>query len=138
MLFGKVFVSNSVRFDGICTPPPPPFPYAPFLESCEKWQKNTVLIYFFNEHENKMEGNLSRGHFSVSRPWKDTIIGVVTLDFFPKLLRKIAWVGFALVFDHFHVCGYTAIDKLPKGKKKLEHGLAGNVVIFDQFLILHF
>ena len=38
----------------------------------------------------------------------------------------------------FHVCGYTAIDKLPKGKKELEHGLAGNVVIFDQFLILHF
>ena len=91
MLFGKVFISNSVRFGGICTSPRPP-----------------------------------------------PLIGVVTLDFFPKLLREIAWVGFALVFDHFHVCGYTAIDKLPKGKKKLEHGLAGNVVIFDQFLILHF
>ena len=58
-------------------------------------------------------------------------MGVVTLDFSPKLLGEIAWVGFALVFDHFHVCSYTAIGKLPKGKKDLEHGFAGNVFIFD-------
>ena len=31
-------------------------------------------------------------------------IGAVTLDLFPKApLGKIAWLGFALGFDHFHV-----------------------------------
>ena len=36
-------------------------------------------------------------------------IGAVPLDLFLKApLWEIAWIGLALGFDHFHVCGYTA------------------------------
>ena len=57
-------------------------------------------------------------------------IGVVTLDVFPRAAHgEIAWDGFALGFDHFHVCSHTTI-KCPRGrKKKLEPSFAGNVVV---------
>ena len=52
-------------------------------------------------------------------------VGAVTLDVFSKASNgEIAWVGFTLGFDHFHVCSYTAINS-PRGKKKLEPGIAG-------------
>ena len=52
-------------------------------------------------------------------------VGAVTLDVFSKASNgKIAWVGFTLGFDQFHVCSYTAINS-PRGKKKLEPGIAG-------------
>ena len=52
-------------------------------------------------------------------------VGAVTLDVFSKASNgKIAWVGFTLGFDQFHVCSYTAINSL-RGKKKLEPGIAG-------------
>ena len=45
-------------------------------------------------------------------------IGVVTLDVFPRAAHgEIAWDGFALGFDHFHVCGHRTI-KCPRGRKK--------------------
>jgi len=38
-------------------------------------------------------------------------IGAVRLDLFPIApLGEIAWVGFALGLEHFHVC-YTAVKK---------------------------
>ena len=43
----------------------------------------------------------------------------VKLDLFPKApLGKIAWVGFSLGFDLFHVCGYTLIN-CPRGTESL-------------------
>ena len=47
-------------------------------------------------------------------------VGEITLGLFPKASPvEIAWIEFALGFDHLHVCGYTLV-KLPKGKRKLE------------------
>lgn len=47
-------------------------------------------------------------------------VGDITLELFPKAsLGEIGWTGFALGFDHLHVCGYTLV-KLPEGKRKLE------------------
>ena len=61
---------------------------------------------------------LNVGHVSV---------GAVTLDVFSKASNgEIAWVGFTLGFDQFHVCSYTAINS-PRGKKKLEPGIAGKL-----------
>ena len=54
-------------------------------------------------------------------------VGAVTLDVFSKASNgEIAWVGFTLGFDQFHVCSYTAINS-PRGKKKLEPGIAGKL-----------
>ena len=55
------------------------------------------------------------------------LIGVVPLNLFLKvLLWEIAWIGLALGFDHFHVCGYTAINcprrkKTVRGKRRCKH-----------------
>ena len=58
----------------------------------------------------------------------DLSIGSSTLDVFPKALHgEIPWAGFALGFDHFHVCGHTAIN-CPTGKKKLEPDFAVNII----------
>ena len=47
-------------------------------------------------------------------------VGGVTLVVFPKAPHgEIAWVGFALHFDHCHVCGHTAIN-CPRGRKNLD------------------
>ena len=52
-------------------------------------------------------------------------VGAVTLDILSKASNgEIVWVGFTLGFDRFHVCSYTAINS-PRGKKKLEPGIAG-------------
>ena len=56
-------------------------------------------------------------------------IGVVTLDVFPRATHgEIAWDGFALGFDHVHVCGHTTI-KCSREEKKLEPSFAGKVVV---------
>ena len=46
-------------------------------------------------------------------------VDAVTLDVFPRMASngKIAWVGFTLGFDRFHVCGYTAINS-PREERK--------------------
>ena len=43
------------------------------------------------------------------------LIGAVTLDLF---LKAPFWIGLAVGFDHFHVCGYTSIT-CPRRKKTL-------------------
>ena len=37
-----------------------------------------------------------------------------------SLLGKQAWAELPVDLDHFHVCGYPAILKLPKGRKNLK------------------
>ena len=56
-------------------------------------------------------------------------VGAVTLDVFSKASNgEIAWVGFTLGFDQFHVCSYTAINS-PRGRKNL------NLVSRENFVV---
>ena len=55
---------------------------------------------------------------------------MVTLDLFPKAPPdEIALIGFALGFDHSHVCSNTPHLSLPKVKKKLEPSFRVNVIV---------
>ena len=55
--------------------------------------------------------------------------GSVSLEVFPKAsYGEIAWVGFALGFDHFDICGHIPIN-YRRGRKNLNPGFEGNIVV---------
>ena len=82
----------------------------------------------FNKWSRNCTGIFTSGNFSLERVVSDLIVEV-TLDLFPKAsFGKIAFVGFALGFKHFYVCGYTA-KNCSRGRKELEPGFARNVVV---------
>ena len=83
---------------------------------------------------------LNAGHVTVGTVTLDRLRAVSLFSVVHRAKRETRWendwVGFTPGFDRFHVCSYTAINS-PRGKKKLEPGIAGKRHCKQRQIVAH-